>query len=435
MILIPHPNNIKILSKHFCLKYQVLLLSDEKNNLYIASIQNPMESIVQEVINTHFNPAPQYIHIHTQDFYRYAKFLDFQENLLKLQSHIESLFLLILEQAIFFEASDIHIESFMDGGILRFRIHGDLEIASCFDTAIFKALCSKIKLESKLDISNIQQSQDGRYSTKINNKDYDFRISCVPLYKGESIVIRILYKDKNRLELKDLNITPKHLQTIYQAINKPYGILLVAGPTGSGKTTTLYAILQHLQKENKKIITLEDPPEYQMHFATQVKISSENQFDFKDALKAILRHDPDIIMVGEIRDEATLNLAFRAALTGHLVLATLHSNDCKSSLHRISNMGLEQQDILNSLIAIIAQRLYKKPCPYCSKNIQKGCNQCNMQGILGREIATEVLFLDKATKKAIQQNTLDDFLENSDFETLEKNLHDKIQQGLITTNV
>ncbi|MCE3037183.1 Flp pilus assembly complex ATPase component TadA [Helicobacter sp. faydin-H20] len=431
MNLFPHPDNLKILGKHFCLEYQALLFSDEQQNPYIALTKKENYAIVQEILKHHFQSIPK-LHLITQKtFYRYAKFLNFQEMQQKIQHNIQELFHFILQQAIIFEASDIHLESFMDKGYLRFRIHGDLEIVSYFSNEIFKTLCSKIKLESKLDITNTQQSKDSRYSATFHQITYDFRIAYIPLYQGELLTIRIFYKNKDNLSLQDLHITPKHLNLICHAIKNPYGIFLVTGPTGSGKTTTLYAILEYLKKENKKIITLEDPPEYKMHFASQVKISSENGFDFQDALKAILRHDPDIIMVGEIRDKTTLNLAFRAALTGHLVLATLHSNDCISTLQRIRNMGLDKQEILSSLLLIISQRLYKKPCPYCKNLPQKGCQKCSMQGILGREIATEVLLLDKNVKRAIRNETLEDYLENINFEDLQANLNYKIQQGEI----
>ncbi|CBG40684.1 GspE/PulE family protein [Helicobacter mustelae] len=426
-----HPQNLKIFGKHFCQKYQALLLLDSDFTPCIAS-KNPLPiPLLQEICKPYFEEIPKILPLSRAEFFQFSKYFDFQEKQAHIKNNIGGLFSLILQEAVLLETSDIHLESFHIkdlgiGGVLRFRVHGDLEIVSYFEEEVFRALCSKIKLDSRLNITDIKQAQDGRYATRIQEREYDCRVSAIPLYNGESLVLRILYKNKNNRSLESLHFTPSHLKILQQTLKIPYGILLVVGATGSGKSTTLYAILQSLQNEHKKIITLEDPPEHQMPFATQVKISSE--FDFQEALRAILRHDPDIIVVGEIRDQITLELAFGAALTGHLVLATLHSNDCQSALQRLQNMGMAKQDILASLLLILAQRLYKSPCQHCQGG---GCEHCNMQGIFGREVVTEILAFDSMVKKAVLQDCLQEYLEQSGFESLEQNLMRKIAEGRI----
>lgn len=325
----------------------------------------------------------------------------------------------LLQEAIAHRASDIHLEHKGDFGSIRFRIDGCLREIARLDSHSASKLSSKIKLESKLDITESRLPQDGRYGREFDEVEYDFRISCVPLLSGESLVLRILYKHKERISLEGLGLSKEILEILSRALSRKNGLILITGPTGSGKSTTLYAALEALKTLQKKLITLEDPIEYQIPLATQIQINPEIGFSFYEALSFVLRQDPDIIMIGEIRDRQTLELALNASLTGHLVLASLHSNDCISTLERLFEMGAPRSVIESSLICIIAQRLLGRLCPHCKthKNgtLSKeqhgdelafyalGCEKCQGLGINGREVVAQGIYFDKWLKQAFYE--------------------------------
>ncbi len=406
MILNIHKDNSAVLSKAICEKYQILLLCDEQNTPHIGYINQTPPAAINEIIKQHFSILPNMQKINPKLFYQNIKFLPFQEEVKNHTNNISALLDCIIQSAIKYQASDIHIERFGQDGWIRFRIYGELESCSMLDKSTYKALCSKIKLESRLDITQIKEAQDGRTQKIIDNKVYDLRISVLPLFEGESIVIRILSKHKKHLMLEDLHLDLSHLNIIKNNICKTHGIILITGPTGSGKSTTQYAMLESIKNRNLKIITIEDPIEYQMSFATQIQ--TNEQLGFSQALRAILRQDPDVIMVGEIRDTQTLELAFSAALTGHLVLATLHANDISSSFERLLNLGLNTHTIFASLLLIISQRLLKPLCPKCKK-LQNdiwyadGCEYCNMQGSFGRELVYEICEINEEIRNLAKQ--------------------------------
>lgn len=434
-----YKDNTKIFGAKICKEFRALLVIDANKKIYLGVVDKGIKvDFLQDILRGYFVEKIPLIELSKNFFYYHLKFIDFQEKQKEVQNNIEKLFSFILKEAIRFEASDIHIENFEESGWLRFRIDGELQEVCEIEREVFNSLCLKIKLESKLDITETRQSQDGRYSTTLDSIKYDFRISCVPTYEGESIVLRILHKQKHQVNLEWLKISDNHLNLIRSNLSKKYGIILVTGATGSGKSTTLYAILESFKNSKKKIITIEDPIEYKIPYATQVQVISESDFSFAQALSAILRQDPDIIMVGEIRDFKTLELAFRAALTGHLVFATLHTNDTKSTFDRLMDMGMSKNNILSSLLMIISQQLLKKPCIKCQEKINnnyqsKGCDICNYQGILGREIVTEVLVLDKEVKKAIREDRLEEYLDSISFETLYHNAQRKQEEGRVIT--
>ncbi len=432
-----HQDNARIFGFKICEKFLALLLEDFDGKAYLGMV-NPSEHgrFLQDILRGYFSKELPYCIIDKKFFYGHLKFLSFQERQLEIGENIQELFYLILKEAIVLQASDIHLESFGEDAWLRMRIDGELEEVCRIPRKIFESLCTKIKLEAKLDITQIKQAQDGRYQAFLEHGDYDFRISCVPLYQGDSIVLRILYRHRHFTKLHQLGFLEHQLKQIQQGIAKTHGIIFITGPTGSGKSTTLYAILQALQGSGKKIITLEDPIEYHMDYATQVQVMPEADFGYAKALRAVLRQDPDILMVGEIRDEETLRLAFRAALTGHLVLATIHANDVQNTFDRLQNMGMQKHDILSCVLMIIAQRLLKKICPFCMQErfgslMAYGCVACNQQGSLGREIISEILVLDKKTRGMIKQGELGEYLESEAFENLQCNAMQKIKEGKI----
>ena len=329
----------------------------------------------------------------------------------------------ILKSAIFIGASDIHIEAQEKSCIVRTRVDGILRQSFTFDKDIFNPLASRMKLLSNLDISEKRKPQDGRFSATITKKEFDFRVSTLPTIFGESIVLRILDKSKAMIRLEDAGMSKFCYDKFSEAIKVPYGIVLVTGPTGSGKTTTLYGAINAIKDVKDKIITVEDPVEYQMSGLQQVNVRESVGLGFADALKSILRQDPDKIMIGEIRNQETLRIAIQAALTGHLVLSTLHTNDAISSISRILDMGIEEYLVSGALVAIQAQRLVRKICVHCKttyvldpqlyKEVEQylpdnptfykgaGCKECGHSGYAGREMISEVLTVSETLARMI----------------------------------
>jgi general secretion pathway protein E/type IV pilus assembly protein PilB len=366
---------------------------------------------------------------------------------------------LILQTAINQKSSDIHIEPAKHGFSVRSRIDGVLREIFTFEKAIYGALISKIKLLSNLDISEKRKSQDGRFGLEFDGgKFYDFRVSTTPTLLGESIVMRILDQQKILLKLEELGMSEHNLLQFQKLIQAPFGIVFVTGPTGSGKTTTLYAALNDIKSLENKVITVEDPVEYQIPLVQQIQANPKIGYGFSDALRTILRQDPDIIMIGEVRDTETLNAAVQASLTGHLVLATLHTNDAISAVTRMVQMGAENYLVADSLIGVVAQRLVRRICPYCKEEYKptpdvmtrvghyfdehskffrgKGCKKCGMSGYSGREMISEVFAVDDEISHMIAR--ADDkyrILEKAKFkgyQTLVDDVVNKVTHGITT---
>ena len=344
----------------------------------------------------------------------------------KGESAVYQLMIYIIKNAIEKNASDIHIEAEEDGAVVRFRILGKLREFIDFDYEIFNALDSRIKLEAKMDVSEKRKPQDGGFMVKFDIGQFDFRVSTLPTIWGESIVIRILDKRNILKTLDEIGITEKNLSILRQTLSKPNGIFLVTGPTGSGKSTTLYASLREIAKPDVKVITVEDPVEYKLNEIQQVPVNPKVGMTFAGALRSILRQDPDIIMIGEIRDVETLEIAIKAALTGHLVLSTLHTNDAVGAISRMIDMGAEPYLIAAALIGVEAQRLVRTNCPYCLEPYKpseaylepirpiigkdtvfyrgRGCEKCDMTGYLGRTLITEIFLNDDKLESMIAKN-------------------------------
>ncbi|MGO1652146.1 GspE/PulE family protein [Senegalia sp. (in: firmicutes)] len=363
-----------------------------------------------------------------------------------------------IKQAISAKASDIHIEPYEDRIRIRFRIDATLQEIMSPSKNTHSAITTRIKIISKMDIAERRLPQDGRVEMNIDGRSIDLRVSSLPTVYGEKIVIRILDRTSTIMTKKSLGFTENNLKRFNNLLSYPNGILLVTGPTGSGKTTTLYAALQELNSIGKNIITLEDPVEYRLDGINQVQINPKSGLTFSSGLRSILRQDPDIIMVGEIRDEETARLAIRAAITGHLVISTMHTNDAASTVSRLVDMGIEPYLVASSVMGVVAQRLVRKICDSCKTeyisekkeedilNIYepiklykgKGCSKCYNTGYKGRTSIHEVLEVDKNMRQNINNNnSIDDLKELAKANgmiSLYENNKDLVVKGITSIN-
>jgi general secretion pathway protein E len=302
----------------------------------------------------------------------------------------------LLTQSLREGASDIHIEPFEQTSVVRFRIDGALRDVVRPRKAIHASLISRIKIMSQLDIAEKRLPQDGRITLRVGGKPVDVRVSTLPTGHGERAVLRLLDKEAGRLDLQHLGMDNATLKEFDHLIAQPHGIVLVTGPTGSGKTTTLYAALSRLNAASTNILTVEDPIEYDLAGVGPTQVNARIEMTFAKALRAILRQDPDVIMIGEIRDLETAQIAVQASLTGHLVLATLHTNDAAAAVTRLLDMGIEPFLLSSSLLGVVAQRLVRKLCTHCRRHDGQlwhavGCDKCGMTGYQGRVGVYELL--------------------------------------------
>ncbi|MDO5056345.1 MAG: type II secretion system ATPase GspE [Lautropia sp.] len=317
----------------------------------------------------------------------------------------------LLTQAARDNASDIHIEPFETYSMVRFRVDGALRDVVRPRRELHAALVSRIKIMASLDIAEKRLPQDGRITLRIGGKPMDVRVSTLPTGHGERAVLRLLDKEAGRLDLAKLGMSTPLLRRFDDLINQPHGIVLVTGPTGSGKTTTLYAALSRLDSKTTNILTVEDPIEYDLDGVGQTQVNARIDMTFAKALRSILRQDPDVVMIGEIRDVETAQIAVQASLTGHLVLATLHTNDSISAVTRLIDMGIEPFLLSSSLIGIMAQRLVRKLCPNCRTEDPVtgawrpvGCLTCNRTGFLGRTGIYEIVSVDDEMRALIHRS-------------------------------
>jgi len=363
-------------------------------------------------------------------------------------------------------ASDIHIEATSEGVIIRYRIDGVLHQAT--DPIQIKNLpqiISRIKVISELDISETRIPQDGRFKIWLNNRSIDFRVSILPTVLGENAVIRILDKENTANELKglkleNLGLNSEHLKIWNKIVSVPYGLILITGPTGSGKSTTLYAALSKINRTTEKVITIEDPVEYQLEGVMQIQVAEKKGLTFAKGLRSILRHDPDKILVGEIRDPETAKIAIQSAQTGHLVFSTVHANNVFEVFARFAHMGIDRFSLVSSLICVAGQRLVRVLCPYCKvpykpsldllKELsmsnktnsdftffeKKGCKECNGTGFKGRTSIMEILLLDDEIKELIvsgqQTYKIKDAATKKGMSTLRQSALDLVSQGKTT---
>jgi general secretion pathway protein E len=388
------------------------------------------------------------------DFNKVLSFVQIDEfELLFLLSHIDKKILLysfafkaisqnsfekyidkFLEEIVSFSinlrASDIHIEQYKELVLFKFRIDGRLKTFFTFNCEFFKLISSYIKLISNLDMTQCRLPLDGRFSLNIENKKFDFRVSTMPTLEAESIVLRILDNKNINKNLQTLGLSSNLLEILNQTLKLTQGLILISGPTGSGKTTTLYSILQELNSEEKKIITVEDPIEYKIDSICQIPINSKIGLSFELVLKNILRQDPDIIFIGEIRDKFSLDIALQASLTGHLVIASIHANNAVETILRLVDLQADPFLISSTLKLVMAQRLVLNYCKFCGSI---GCPKCNYTKYYDRSTIAEVLKVDETISSMIFKksdiNELKNYLVKIDFKTILDDGKQKVEQN------
>lgn len=453
-------NLIQRLPESHARRYRAVVLADQGHQLLVGMVDpmdifacDELERILEQPIQQALVPESELestldmVYRRTEDIASYAEELD--DELTDGQFDLEALTLdaddseapvvkllqSIFEDAIQIGASDIHIEP--DETVLRIRqrVDGVLQEQVMKERRIAPALVLRLKLLSGLDISEKRLPQDGRFSLKIKGRKLDVRLSTMPIENGESVVMRLLDQTSGAAELDNVGMPKDMLAQFRKLIHMPHGLILVTGPTGSGKTTTLYGALQELNVVGKKIITVEDPVEYRLHRINQVQVNPRIELSFAKVLRAALRQDPDILLVGEIRDTETAEISLRAAMTGHLVLSTLHTNDAVSSAMRLVDMGAEGFLAATALRAVVAQRLVRRLCDYCAtpheletkdlewirstlgkdvsvENLKKasGCHRCNNTGYRGRIGVFELLVLNEKLADALRRSNSSDFV-------------------------
>ena len=327
----------------------------------------------------------------------------------------------IIKEAVPYRASDIHIEPFEKVVKVRYRIDGDLQERAEFPINSYSAICARIKIMAGLNIAERRVPQDGRINMIVGGKEFDFRVSSLPTVFGEKFVIRVLDKTSFRFTRSDLGFTEDENVLIDKMLAKPHGIILLTGPTGCGKSTTLYSFLKEVNTSAVNIVTVEDPVEYIMSGVNQTQVNTKANMTFSAALRSILRQDPDVIMIGEMRDEETAEIAVRAAITGHIVFSTLHTNDATGAITRLEDMGVADYLVADALVGVIAQRLVKRLCPECKKKGKtnakemeilginepisiyrpQGCQFCNGTGYKGRIAVHEIMYMNENMRNAV----------------------------------
>lgn len=431
-------NIVKLLTNEFIKLNKVICLKKLENDIYLCAIANYYDILVIDKLKAMFQNIKVIIttneKIQKINSIVYTTINDFNYNIQSKENkdnYIEisnapvvRIFESILEEGTSRNASDIHIEPLENTFRIRFRIDGILKEFMSFSKDMYEMLVSRIKVSSNLNITEKRLPQDGKMKRVINEIDYDFRISTLPTHYGEKIVIRILDGKSFNYSVETLGMTEEHNLLVNEMLKQKSGIILVTGPTGSGKSTTLYSFLKRLNNDEVNIVTVENPIEYTFAKITQVQVNEKIDFTYANILKSILRQDPDIIMIGEIRDEVTASIAMRLAITGHLVISTLHTIDTTGAITRLINLNIEPYMVASSLNTVISQRLVRKLCAKCKEAHittkeemllleldeemtiyqKKGCPVCNGTGYVGRTGVYEILTMNEEIKELLNKN-------------------------------
>ncbi len=432
------PEVVKVIPELLARKYKVIAIGKKEGQLLVA-FADPLNIFAMDDIDRQTKDqlvvcvaVEGKIIAAIDNSYRKASAGDVGERDRGDESEVVAIVNDLLLTAVRQEASDIHIEPGLESVRARLRVDGVLNVAKEYPMEMLPNIVSRIKIMASLDIGERRKPQDGRFDIPVSGKDFDVRVSTLPLNKGEKIVLRLLDKSKIKIHLEDLGFSHEQYQAFTEHLNRPHEIILVTGPTGSGKTTTLYGALNQINEIHRNIVTVEDPVEYELSGVNQVQVNVKAELTFSSALRSILRQDPDVVMIGEIRDVETAEIAIQAALTGHLVLSTLHTNDTAGAITRLIDMGIPPFLIGSSLGMVLAQRLVRLLCPQCKKEFSVaketqlelglkydedlrfckpvGCQQCDKSGYRGRvgiyemlpvTDGIEELIMEKASSHAI----------------------------------
>ncbi|MBA7498322.1 Type II secretion system protein E [subsurface metagenome] len=483
------PEVISLIPEKVALQFKLIPISKNDDELIIA-MANPLDVYAIDFVRGHTKIkkiksllAPEEDILNTiNSYYELGEYDDIIEKLgtevifkeeeeeedskkleaISREAPIIQLVNMLIVQGVKDRASDVHIEPNEKGLLIRLRVDGMLHDIRTLPNTIKSAVVSRIKILAKMDIAERRLPQDGRFQVKFGTREVDLRVSTIPTVLGEKVVLRLLDKSKGLIKLEQLGFTPEQLEEFESIISKSYGIILLTGPTGSGKTTTLYAALNEVNSKDKNIITVEDPVEYKLARINQIQIKPKINLTFANTLRSILRQDPDVIMVGEIRDTETAQIAVQAALTGHLVFSTLHTNDAVSALTRLIDMDVETFLISSSVIGVIAQRLVRVICEKCKEeylpgegilsglNIKSnsnddgkvklyrgtGCSFCKNTGYYGRTSIYELIVLDEEIRALIiskaSSNVIKDAAIKKGMKTLKDSGLEKVMQGITT---
>ena len=470
------PEALKLIKKADALKRTILPLSIDRNTLNIAidSLENikninSLERLTKMNFKFFIAQKKHILHRIRMEYYELDNPIDslIADSILNYRKtsdiDINSLVNLLFNHAIKVRATDIHLTPEKFATNVFFRIDGVLQFYYSLPLEIHPNISVVIKNMCKLDIAKKLVPQDGSLSYEFIDKTYDMRISTLPTNIGENIVIRILEKGVSLLSLKNLGLSKKNQENMLRYFTKPYGVILVTGPTGSGKTTTLYTAIKHIDTLQKNLLTIEDPIEYQFSFIKQTQLNVKGGYTFDSAIKSFMRQDPDVILVGEIRDSETASLAMRASITGHLVLSTVHTNDAVSTIARLADLGIEPYLIGSGLLSILNQRLIRKLCPHCKEKIElsdeellekglsksllkevtqreiyeaKGCSVCNHNGYIGRELIIEILEITPEIQSLIQSRSnameIHNYMKDKNIHLLRDDGYIKVLSGITT---
>ncbi|MCY6959654.1 GspE/PulE family protein [Clostridium brassicae] len=468
---------IKILPEDIARKYNVMPFKVKGSNLFIAMVDPLNEIIIDDIsfitnkdvipyierknkiiyaIETYYNRGIEKEALKTlkisgkessKVLSRISK--DFNNDI--ADSPIVRMTNSIIYRAIDKRASDIHLEPFENFVSVRYRIDGVLKLISKIPSDVYTAVCSRIKTIAGMDISKKLLPQDGKINFQINDEKIDFRVSSIPTIHGEKLVLRILYRGSKNIDLSLLDLSDEECMLMKKILRNSSGIILITGPTGSGKTTTLYSMLNEINSEERNIVTIEDPVEYTVNGINQINVNYKSGLNFAQGLRSVLRQDPDVIMVGEIRDEETAQIAVRSAITGHLVFSTLHTNSAFTAVERLINMDIPVYLAGDALVAVIYQRLIRKICPYCKEEYipeqeeldflkndtcnklfrGKGCSKCSNTGYKGRKAVFEIMYLDSGLRKLICENKSTADLRNYSIKNGAVSLKDKCENMVL----
>lgn len=473
-----NPELTKLIPENICKRYKIFPFNQEDNKLYLAMVDPQDRQAIQDskrisgldiipYISTmgQINQAIEFFYSNVdldKALNEYSSTGNIQDEI-TLEDDVNSAPIVrlvhsVLETAVRMSASDIHIEREGNFMRIRFRVDGILSEYMKMSSKPYKAVISRVKIMAGLNISEKRLPQDGRIFLNVDNKQIDYRVSTMPTSKDEKVVMRVLDKSTFMVNKEKLGLSEKNVKIYDELLSNPYGLILVVGPTGSGKTTTLYSMLNQLNSVEKNILTIEDPVEYELEGINQSQINYKAGLDFASALRAFLRQDPDIIMVGEIRDLDTAQIGIRAALTGHLVLSTLHSNTAVGAISRLSDMDVDSFLITSSLMGVVSQRLVRKICPSCKSSYiaemgekkalkypldkelvlykGQGCEKCNNTGYKGRVGIYEILKVSKPIRDLINKGATEEEIltkaKELGMETMKEDAASKVISGETT---